>query len=444
MSRIFYADLFLPLAIFLANIFIQNYNLGKLVQVFTDEGVYLYSAKLLTDGLTPYKDFFLGQPFYVLIIPAFFLILGNFDINIFHLFYTLWFFSIIFPLYFIMLKLTKSRLATVSALVLFSTYQELVQWGAHQLDLRQTSLPFLAFSLYFIYVREKSKTAALFLALFAICIVTNLALSLILIGAILLRKKRGGPFLITFGLITTVSYLILFIIPNSIDNVMLYQLNRPFLPYEIRWEWLWNQIGTNWPIFLFGLAGSLIFNAQIRLLGIFNLLSLIFIVFIGSNFYQHYLTILSISLSICAAVLISYLSSLHLKFAVILLIILGIYQSSFNNLKYQLIEKTTPEFFTAVNIIKNMSGTLFTFEPIYGLYAEKDLTFHYYVADMRYFRVMGTNLNNQTYLDILNNSSTVLLEPFAISKIPPDIQDYIRGNFNLVYQDTTQQIYTSY
>lgn len=454
MKKIFYADLFLPFVIFFINIFIQNYNLGKLVQTFTDEGVYLYSTKLLTDGLLPYKDFFLGQPFYVLITPALLLVVSNFDINFFHFFYTLWFFSTIFPLYFVIVKLTNSRLAAVSALILFSTYQELVQWGAHQLDLRQASLPFLTLSLFFIYVKPKQKVAALMLALFAICIVTNLALSLILIGTILLGKlifehqrpwtllKENGQFLTVFSLLTTFFYLILFLIPNSINNIVFYQLNRPFLSYGTRWEWFWNQIINNWPIYLFGLAGSLISNRQIRFLGIFNLISLILLVLIGSNFYQHYLTILAVTLAISAAVLISYLNSLHLRLAVILLIILGIYQSSFNNLKYQLIEKTTPDFFQAVKILKNLPGPLFTFEPIYGLYAGKNLTYFYNFADMRYFRVMGTNLSEPEYKEIVNRSNTVLIEPFAKSFIPQNIKEYIQLNMTLVYQDTNQQIYT--
>ena len=447
-------DILLPTAIFLVNLFIQNYNLGKLVNVFTDEGVYLYSAKLLTGEYIPYKDFFLGQPVYILIIPAFLLLFGGFDINIFHFLYTIWFFSIIFPLYFIIVKLTNSRLATILALVLFSTYQELVQWGAHQLDLRQTALPLLTFALFFIYVKPRLNFAAIFLSFFALGIVTNFLLSIYLIlililGDFALEKtsigqliKKYKSFILIFGSILALGYGILFLIPHSFENIFLYQLNRSFLPYSIRLDWLKETIFTNWPIFLFGFLGSFIVNKDVKFFGFFNIIGLLTIVLIGSNFYVHYLTIFAVSLAISSGVIVAYLARINLKYTAIILILLGIYQTSFNNLKYQLIDKETPEFFTAISIIEKFPGPLFTFEPIYGLYSGTDLTFHYNVADMRYFRVMGTNLTDEQYINILRITNIVLVEPFAKSITPLTIQDYIKGNFNLIYQDASQEIYT--
>lgn len=448
-----YIDLLLLSGLFIINIIIQNYNLGKLLNVFTDEGVYLYSAKLLTEGYIPYKDFFLGQPFYILLVPAALLITSNFDINIFHFLYTIWFFSIIFPLYFITVRLTNSRLATILSLLLFLTYQELVQWGAHQLDLRQTSLPFLALSLFFVYVKPKPKISAILLSIFAVSLVTNLVLSiflitLLLIGPLFDRKKLGdiirqnSTFLITFGAITFICYITMFLIPSSLSNIIYYQLDRPFLSREIRFYWLIDNITGDWPIFLFGLLGSLIYNKKVKLFGLFNIFGLIAITFIGSNYYPHYLTILAVGLTLSAAIFISYLNNLGLKYTVILLIILGIYQSSYNNLKYQLTEKQTPEFFTAANILKKLPSPLFTFEPIYGLYSGVDLTYHYNLADMRYFRVMGKNLSERNYFDILNRSGSIIIEPFGTSLLPPNVLNYIKNNFQLVYRDHDQQIYS--
>lgn len=449
-----FIKILIPLVLFLINIFIQNYNLGKLVNVFTDEGVYLYSAKLIANHFIPYKDFFLGQPFYALVIPTIMLIISAFNINVFHFLYTLWFFSLLFPLYFVIIKLTNNRLSAILALILFSTYQELVQWGAHQLDLRQVSLPFLAWSLFYIYKKPKPILASIFLALFSICIVTNFILSflliiLILLGEVLVKRlslldaiKKHLNFVFYFTIITITCYITAFLIPHAIENIINYQLDRPFLPWDVRISWLIDNMTANWPIFLFGLGGSLIINQKIKLLGLFNLLGLLLVVFLGSNYYPHYLTILSIGLAITSATLISYLDKSGLKYGVILLIVLGIYQSSFNNLKYQLIEKTAPDFFQAINILKNLPEPLFTFEPIYGLYSHKNLAWHYNVADMRYFRVMGTNLNDQSYQEILDRSNTVLLEPFATSMLTREIKNYIQTTFNLVYQDENQKIYT--
>lgn len=49
---------FIIFVIFIINILIQNWNLGLLILPGSDEGVYLYSAKLLGQGFMPYKDFF--------------------------------------------------------------------------------------------------------------------------------------------------------------------------------------------------------------------------------------------------------------------------------------------------------------------------------------------------------------------------------------------------
>ena len=447
-------NLIFPGVVFLFVIFIQNFNLGKLVNVFTDEGVYLYGAKLLSDGHLIYKDFFFGQPPYLVILPSLFFKIVGLKMNLFHFLYTIWFYSSLFPIFLIINKLSKSRFGATLALIVFSTYQELVQWGTHQFDLRQMAIPFLVFALYFIYVRFLPKVAAALLAFFAISIVSNLPFSVLFIAMLLLGDllfeqtniksllEKYKAFLIIFFSIVILGYLLILLTPNGYKDVIGYQLGRPFLPYDIRFNWVKENISDNWPIFTFGLLGSIFsINKKYKLFGLFNIIGLPLVVFLGPNYYPHYLVILAPTLAITSGLTVAVLSRLNLSFAVLLLMVFGIYTSSYQNLKYQLIEKKTPEFFRAVEVLKGSPEPLFAFEPIYGLYAGKNLTFHYYTSDMRYFRVMGRNLTDLEYRQILDRSRTVLIEPFARSMIPATIVNYISNNYRLTYHDQDQQIY---
>src|SRR3990167_5173914 len=134
--------------LYLTNIAIQNYNLGKIVDVFTDEGVYLYSAKLLIQGLIPFKDFFLAQPPFLLYIVGAIQLITGYNMELFRFLYTLC---------------------------------ELVQWDMHSFAYRQASLPFLAFSILLIVIKRSKILAGLLLGLFAISLISNIFIALSLI-----------------------------------------------------------------------------------------------------------------------------------------------------------------------------------------------------------------------------------------------------------------------
>lgn len=439
-------DLVILTGLFVINLLIQNFNLGKVVYTFTDEGVYLYSAKLLAEGLIPYQDFFLAHPLYLLYIVGLVLGLVDFNLNTFHFIYTIWFFSAIVPIYLTVYHLTKNRTATILSVILFSTSAELVQWDAHFFALRQASLPLLAFSLYFLLVKLKYKIAGILLGVFALCLVSNLLLAFSFIVAIILSgilTKKQLPFIFTFGLISLIGYLLILLIPNSFNNLISYQLERTFIPYSLRLEWIKIYLlPHNWPILAIGLISSLMIFRQYRQMGFFNILSTLIVIFAGSSFFPHYLSSLSIGFSISSGILIAQLSRSFLtSFITSILIITITFLSSYNHLKFHLIETATPQFFQVVDQLKDTPEPLFTFEPIYALYAKKDLTFHYFAADMRYFRILNQNLTEKQYLEILQSSNAVLLEPFANSLIPSSTLQYIEQNFNLKFSDPIHQVY---
>lgn len=451
----YFLDLLIIAGFFLGNLAVQFHSIGKLVYVFTDEGVYLYSAKLITQGLIPYKDFFLAQPPLLIYLGAILLKLSNFNLNLFHYIYTCWVFISIIPIYLIVYHITKSRIAAILSMLLFSTFVELVAWDARFFALRQVSLPFLALSLYFILVNPKQKIAGSLLGLFALGLFSNLLMSLALILSIFFNNffylkvkikdifKENFSFLLVFCLINFFGYLTILFIANSFNNIISYQLSRPFIPPLTRIFWIISySLKDNWPILLTGFLGSLLTYKKVRIISNLNILYLLCLIFIGSSFYPHYLTSLAITLAISAGIFISFFGNSKMKIIILtIVILLGIYISSYKKLKYNLIESTTPIFFKVTDILNITPQPLFTFEPIYGLYAKKELTFHYHVADMRYFRVMGKNLDDGQYRDILSKSNTILIEPFIQSLLPSSILEEINQRFIVIYNDGKNYIY---
>lgn len=449
-----YPDYILPSLIFLLNLFVQNYNLGKLVFTFTDEGVFLYSAKLISQGFIPYRDFFLSHPFYGLLpISLFFKAAGN-NLNLLHFVYTTWVFITIFPIYFLIVKATKNRFAALLALLLYSTFPEMVQWDSHFFALRQFSLPLLAFALLFIS-KKRHYITGLFLGFFSIILVTNFFIALSLLIAVFITEflkhktslgtfiKEKQKLLTSFFSVSFLGYIIILLIPSGFDNLIGYQTQQPFLPYDLRFAWIKIYfLSLNWPILIGGLVSSLIVVSKFPVLTIFNLLTLFITIFLGGYFYPHYLVSIAVGFTLSFGIFLSrYTNNWKSKVFIGLAFFLIICTTSIKHLKQTLVNTTSPEFFKTIEILKSTPSPIFSLEPIYALYANKELIYHYHTADMRYYRVLGKNLDEKEYLDILNNSQTVLLEPFAYELTPQQLVQYIYSNYQAVYTNGINSIY---
>lgn len=452
-----YRDLIIVLVVFVINVIIQNYNLTRFVDISNDEGVYLYSAKLISQGHIPYKDFFLSQPAFLIYLISLLLMLVHFNIYLFHFLYILWTFSIIFPIYFLTKYLTKSVLASFFSIFLISTFVEYIKVDTRFFALRQASLSFLAFGLFFLYVKYKPKLAGILLGLFSISLISNLLITISWVisyymGEVIFNKKifkdiilSNRFFLINFVTICLLGYFLIFIIPQSFNNVIYYQTDRLGIPYATRFVWLIKySLKDNWPILLLGFIGSFVINSRVKLFGLFNILTLLIVLFSGVSYYPHYLSVLGFGFSISAGVLVSKLVQFKdrlISWVAIVLLLVAISYSTLPNLKFNLIDYQSPLFFKTVQVLKKSPEPIFTFEPIYGIFSQKNLVFYYFSADMRYFRVIGTNLSNKDYIKIINQSRTILIEPFARSFIPKVIFSYINQNFYLLYNDGENQIY---
>lgn len=433
--------LLIPLAFFILNLLVQNWNLAKLMLPGSDEGVYLYSAKLMGQGLFPYKDYFLAHPPFLVFLARIMLWVSCFNINVFHFLYTVMVFSAIFPIYLITFKLTKDEFASITSVIFFSTYPIFVSQDAHFFTLRQLSTSLLAFSVFFLLVKNKYKLAGFLLGLFSLSVISNIFISLAFIFSYL-KKKDAFPFLKSWLLMTLFGYFMVLLIPQSFQNIISFQLQRSYVSFFARIESMKSGFfPLNWPLLLFGFLGSIFAGKNLRFFSLFNILSFLCLMFLGSSFHSHYLAILSFGFSVASGFLIFSLKRFPVFKILFFIIIVCLDLIFLPYLKSKLIDETTPEFFRLSAVLKNVPSPIFTYQPIYGLYNRKELTFHYYVADMRYFSVIGQNLDEKTYTDIINKSNSVLLTSFDFLSLPENVFRNVNKNFKLLYNKDGNKVY---
>ncbi len=443
----------IPTLFFITSVVLQNYNLGRFLDVISDEGVYLYAAKLLSAGFIPYKDFFLAHPPFLIAIIAGFFKVTNTNINMFHFVYSIWIFTTLFPLYFLAEKISRSRLIASVSMLLLITYQGLVLLNAREFSLRAAALPFLAFAFYFIFVYTKYWLAGIMLALFAATTVSNLILAIVfilaLIGIDFINGERNIINLvrkylwltISFTAITGSYYLVVLVLPQAYANVVTFQTHRGYTPFSDRLHVLAKDIGLNIPYYLFGIAGSFLLPKQYKSIGVWTIAALLITVFVFGSFYDHYLVILACGVAVSAVGSVAYLQRSRYKYIYLALLTAAIIIVALPNMYYQLIVRTTPEVYSTVSIIAKQPEPLFSVEPMYGLLANKRLVFSYYVADMRAFGTLNKKMGDPTYRSLFDKSHTILIGPFPTQAIDQAAKQYVSSHFQLIYQDDYHTVY---
>lgn len=428
------------------NFFIHTYNLGRNHEIFTDSGVYLYASSLINQGFIPYRDFFLAHPPLLIYLSAYWLDISQGDVIIFHQIYILWLFSALIPLYFLSFFLTKSRLAGIFSILLFSTFPELVQWDGHTFALRHASIPFFAYALWLFFQFQKQTLFAIFLALFALTSISNLSLSLVMILLISIKQPliRFRKTIAIYSLIVIIYYLAIFLIPNSYNNIITFQQARisDTLPGKI--DIFIATLTLNWPLIIFGLLGSIIaIIKKSYSIGLFNLVALPIIIFSNSYFYGHYITILAPTFAVSAAYLLSQKKP-YFNFLIFVFCSVCIYQITFNYLYFHLIQKRTTQFNQTVDLIKQYDGKLLTFEPIFAIYSHKQIPFHYYVADARSLLVKPIRLEPNYFPPLIDSSDIIFLDNLMSAFMTQQSKNLIAQKFKKIDRNVYGTLYVRY
>lgn len=417
-------------------------SLGRAVVPGLDEGVYLYAAKLMADGRLPYRDFFLSHPPWTMAAASLVLSAVGWSIPAFNALYTAWCLTPVFPIAHTAHALTLRRTPALAAAVLFLSCPELLRWDVRFFALRQASLPFLAFALWALWVKRRPGPAGVLLGLFGAGLVPHAVLAVLAGAAAAVSLRRDGDsagarrLLLALGATLAAAYLPLLLVPGGAEALLGFQLSRVRLPAGVRLaRFLGDTLPGNAPILLAGLAGSCLLPARARPLAVLNLVGLPVVLLLPASWYPHYVSSFVPALALSAAVLLGVaaerlpragrLAAPALAAASLVLGVVALWEPW---------TRTTPSELAAIRTLERAPEPLLSFEPIYALYARRELTFHRHVADMRSFRVSGLPaLDDATFLEVLSRSRSVLVERSLARSLTPARTEALRRDFVAVH-----------
>jgi len=160
-------------------------------------------------------------------------------------------------------------------------------------------------------------------------------------------------------------------------------------------------------MFIFGFVGCFLAPRKLRWVGTSFLIIFPVITFASRTFYPHYLVILGLPFALSAGFFLDYLIRHHVStIPIVVSVISIIYYSSGSHMYYHLVQAKSPTFYSTIDRLSRAPEPVFTFEPIYALYAKKSITYHYYVADPRSFRVLGDYYPEDVYITGLSQNNS--------------------------------------
>ncbi len=424
------ADLLSPALLFAAAFVLQSRSIGRVVIQALDEGTYLYAARLIADGLVPYRDFLLTHPPLLIAGAAAGLAVTGFDVPLFSLLYVAWVFSSIFPLYALARRLSASRAAAAFGAVLLCVSPVFAGFDGRFFALRQASVPFLAWGLAALFGGFPA-LGGLLLGAFSSGVVTNVVLGIALLAV---WTAWGGPeggrvarrdAVRAWGAYASFLLLVLVVvaaIPRGLENVFGFQFLRPRADLGSRLRSLGTRVlPENAVLLLLGAGGCVLAKGRARAIGLAAAASLLLVILAPRSYYPHYVSVFAFPFAVTAALAADRLaSSSGFRRAVVAgLLVLALAVTSLPPFLATVSTPPSTSFFRVVDVLRRSPEPLLSFEPIYALYAGRRLTSHYHVADLRFFRVARLNMDEDVFNRLLSRSGTVLVEPFFASLLTP-------------------------
>lgn len=438
------ADLLPPAFLFVAAFALQSRSIGRVVIQAVDEGVYLYAARLVADGLVPYRDFFLSHPPLLIAGAAAGLAMTRFDIPLFSLLYVVWLFSSLFPLYTLLRRLSASRAAAVFGGVLLCVSPIFAGFDGRFFALRPASVPFLAWGLGALFGGFPA-LGGLLLGAFSASVATNAVLG----GALLAAWTAwGGPegervarreAIRAWGAYASFVLLALAVvaaIPRGLENVFGFQFLRPRASLGARLRSLGTGVfAENAVLFALGLAGCVLAKGRARAIGLAAAVSFPLVILGPRSYYPHYASVFAFPFAVTAALAADRLAAAGRlrRAAVGGLLVVALAGTSLPPFLATVFAPPSIRFFRTVEVLRRSPEPLLAYEPIYALYAGRRLTPHYHVADMRFFRVARLNLEEDVFNRLLSQSGTVLVEPFFASLLTPARRRALDERFEPVF-----------
>jgi len=413
----------------------QFWNLRLAAAPYTDEGVYAELGRLIFSGRVPNRDFFLAHmPLLPVAIGAGLKVFGSmYVLRVLYLFLN----SIGVLLLFRFLVTTrKAPLAALVACLFFATYHEMVDHDFRFLAVRQLANLFLIGFLVNNVRRPKASTPV---AVVLCCLGTFTFLPFLVDAGFIYaalafsepdRSKRlalARTYAAPLGVAALLVLLYFALVPGSFEQVVLFQRERPFMPYSVRLTWIL-QYSTNDLLFYgLGLVGLLLGGAFLERYRAFSIAmfgTLVVSIAAGAGFYPHYLVAAAPALAwgVFCAVTFAWerlaprlVSAVFVAVAIVLSIHLGMVLPS---LTREWASNSYPEFYQVIEAIRESGGPVLAFEPIYAVESGIPAVYHFN-EDMRSLGIMDKSLTPGQIRELEAQACTILIEPFSASRIIP-------------------------
>ncbi len=410
----------------------QLWNLRLAAAPYTDEGVYAELGRLIFSGYVPHRDFFLAhmpllpsligagleafQSMYVLrVIYLFLNCLGV--LLLFRFLVTAW----------------RVPMAALVACLFYATYHEMVHHDFRFLAVRELANLFLI-GILLNSVRRTRASTPLDVVLCVMGVFTFLPFfveATLIYAAFALNAADGAARLRSIRayavpLVVSASSVLLYfaLVPAAFEQVVLFQRERPFLPYSVRLSWIMEYSSHDLLFYGLGLAGLLLavaVLAQHRLLSLAMLGILILSVVAGAGFFPHYLVAAAPALAWGVSSTVAFFWKLLTPRLMPLLYLGGAALVSVHlvtvlpSLSREWSSNAHPGFYEVVQAIRASGGPVLAFEPIYAVESGVPTVYHFY-QDVRSLDVMQKRLTLHQMRALEAQACTILIDPFSGSR----------------------------
>lgn len=423
----------------IVNIALRSLNLTSLPDSYDpyDEGVYLYSAKLIDKGQVPYRDFELVHPPLYIYFLSF---LDNLNLSVAGLRVVNIIISslVIIFIYLIARKVSQGYFIPIASLVFYTVSPSLFLYS-RVVILEPVMTLFIIMALYcFLFSENKTNKilSGLFLAIACFIRMTAIFafIGLMLIKAILKKKsffKEEKHFILSFIISFLIIFFIFLMIPNFFNDIFLFQLTRSRLSWLARFDQLAMIFKFDFLLLGIGFLASLflLFSKSqiVKILSFFNIFTFIIIFFVTKTFYAHYLIQIIPTLSIVLAILASRMLAIK-KLKYLNLFLVGILALQIFNIGKLASNKNNiiPQI---VDELKKGEGYLYTATPSFALSSSREITPWYYSNVS--FAAYEKDISSVELIEIINKSQTILFDSRSSWQLPQEVQDYVFNNFNI-------------
>jgi hypothetical protein len=432
---------------------LQASYLPEAVFVESDEGDYLYAARMVAHGKVPYLDFvYLHPPGLLYTLAGGYAIFGELSL----LRYSYLAINIIagFLLYLLARRVLRSDwagfLSSFFYLTFFRLFHHDGRFIAHRpftssiiilylfvlLNCEQRRWRPYVLTLLFAYIAVLSYQAALIAGLFTAAWAAQRRLETSVTWRLWFRETFPVALALAIG--ASVSLAFLLAIPGAWEQTISEHLKFKSVPFEYRIWSLHHSNGYDFYPFVLGVAGLVIGIFTRNSARVYCAASLLSIatVLLPNEFFQHYYNLVVGPLMLGVGVFFLNFSAVLTRIdsavasAGVTLLLIAQMQKVGPSLFKEWTSNRNEQHRHLVEVLKKKPEPFLTFiNPIYAFEADKEMTPHPYVVTMRLLRMTGNRYSDDFYKQLISSACTILLTP-ADKKFlqPTGVLDWIGAN----------------